>query len=457
MDDSTGVSPPAPALPPRRYRGEVDLTMVDRLPPSGAASSSRSMDATNGESTLPQDTYANQLRRQARRYQHSRGSSFSHPRPPVPDWKPPLPPVLPPEPPPQPTSDDPAGRSFESGLRKLHSADAPSSSRIEDSEVPKSWSALSSSSNNYTTSLEPEKSSARTSLPDIETPGIAASELKPTEVQEDVNRSRRSSFFDPNSGGDRELGSSSSATYQHPEVDVVSGYDRYYSSGDHTTSLSRSFSSFIPSDSQSTEIPSVRRSSHSSVSLNVQPTKTSPRNAVGTSAMERSASSASFTNNENSLSVDQKALSISDVEFPVGKSQLNIEVELQEATVSSEDPEVSSNIEEGKQSPTVDLPEPSLTELKFFQRLRFPAEADCARQAEIVAGLLRRMDRDDALVNALLSSTGHRTATDFMAKVLGMAESEQRCYDDFPETLRLRLSARDIRHAALYVILRFSF
>jgi len=439
VDDSAGHSPPAPALPPRRYRGEVDLTMVDHLPPPSVALSSRCVDTTNGESTLPHDTYANQLRRQARRYQHSRGSSFSHSRPPLPDWKPPPPPFLPPELPPPPASDEPAGRKFDSEVR---------ADRIVESEVPKSWAGLASGSSSYATELELEKSSACMSVPDVESTGLSASEAKTTEVQQTtvgVNRSPQSSLHVSNSGGDQELGSSSSATYRHPEVDVVSGYDRYYSIGDHTTSLSRSFSSFIPSDSQSTEMSGVRRLSGSAVHLNAQSTKTS-RSAV----TEPPASSTTFSiNSLRAVTVGQKSVSISDAGLPVGRRQPTIEDEVQvETTPSSEDPKSSSNIEGGTLSQP-DVTEPRLTELKFFQRLKFPAEVDCSRQAEIVAGLLRRTDRDEALLNMLASSSGHRTATDFMAKVLGMVECEPRRYEDFPETLQLRLSARDSRHAAL--------
>jgi len=448
VDDSAGLSPPAPALPPRRYRGEVDLTAVDRLPPSSAvASASRFVDPTNGESTLPHDTYANQLRRQARRYQHCRGSSFSHSRPPLPEWKPPPPPSLPPEPPPPlppslPSSDD---RSFEPEFWTSLAEDAPSFNNFErEFEASRSWAGLTSSSSNYATELEPEKSSACTAISDVQTPGLSLSDNRRTEVRqttEDVIRLPHDSLLNSNSSGDQEARSSPSANYRHPEVDVVSGYDRYYSIGDHMqTSLSRSFSSFIPSDSQSgAEVSCGRRSSHPAV------TRTSLRSDIVASAIDQPTRSPSFfsTNSDHSLLADHEAGSISDNE----RRHSNIEVQ-PEVTVFSSDPESFSNIDDGKHNQT-EVIEPTLTKPKFFRRLTFPVEVDCARQAEVVAGLLRRTDRDEALVSTLVSTLGHHTATDFMAKVLGIVECEQHQYEDFPEVLQLRLTARDFRHAAL--------
>lgn len=459
-DDSSAASPPAPALPPRRYRGETDLTMVDRLPPvhPSAALSSRCMDATNGESTLPHDTYANQLRRQARRYQQSRGSSFSHPRPPPPDWKPPPPPFSPQELPPQPSSDDIASRSFESEHRKSNADDALGSAHISELEAHRSFITSSSTSSYYST----DKSSAHTSMPELETPnadtGLSASRNKTLNVQQtnlNLSQSPGNSSFDSNSTSDQHLESSSSMSHGHPAVDVVSGYDRYYSVGDHTaSSLSRSTSSFIPSDSQSSEASYIRRSSQSAVQLRLQATRrgshsteSSPQSAES-SAIERSTSSASLpVNSDSVLIVDQKVGLTSDAGLPAGKRQLYSDVEVRlETAPSFEDTEASSsNVEESLPEVT----EPSLTELKFFRRQKFPAEVDCVQQAEVVAGLLRRMDRDEALVNVLVPAAGHRTATDFMAKVLGIVESEHRSYDHLPESLRLRLSARDARHAAL--------
>ena len=442
VDDSAGVSPPAPALPPRRYRGEVDLSVLDHLPPPGVAVPSRCVDTTNGESTLPHDTYANQLRRQARRYQHSRGSSFSHQRPPPPDWKPPPPPVLPKELSPQPSS----GRGLDLEPQKSPAEDTWNSGHVSGPEVPRSRAPLNSSSGRYTIESELEKSSVLTSPRAAVTSDLSVS--KTAEVRQTsaaVSLSPRGNFFDSKPSSDRQLGSSLPMTYPHPAVDVVSGYDRYYSAGDHTTSLSRSFSSFIPSDSQSsTEVSGVRSSSRSALQLNVQPTKTSPRNAVTSNAMERSTSCMTFsTESDRTVTVDQKAASVSDAALPVERGQPGMEAEVQ--TEASEGTKSSGNFEEDQPEVT----EPSLTELRFFRRAKFPAEVDCAQQAEVVAGLLKRTDRDEALVNMLLSSAGHRTATDFTAKVLGMSESEDRHYDDFPETLQLRLSARDSRHAAL--------
>ena len=442
-ESAAGTSPPAPALPPRRYRGEVDLAAVDRPPPA-AASASGLADPTNGESTLPHDTYADQLRRQARRYQHGRGSSFSHPRPPPPDWKPPPPPPsLPPEPPPPPEFPAPPpsdNRSFEPEPWKFHAAeDAPSTDHVGESEVPGSWTGLTSSPGNHIAEFKPEQSSA---IPDVQTPENRRTEVRQT--TEDLSRSPRDGFFNSNSGGDREeeVGSSSSRIYQHPEVDVVSGYDRYYSIGDHTsTSLSRSFSSFIPFDGRSpVEGSCGRRSSQPAL------TKTSLPSDIIASAVDRPPRSPSAsTNSDRSL---QESGSVADNE----RRQPDVEVKVQsEATTSSEDPESFGNIEDGKRNQAELIVEPTLTEPKFHRRLTFPVEVDCARQAETVAGLVRRTDRDEALVNTLLvtASGQHRTAADFMAKVLGVVETERRQYDDFPEPLRLRLTARQSRHAAL--------
>ena len=460
VDDSGAVSPPAPALPPRRYRGEMDLTAVDRPSSGHQAMSSRGVDTTNGESTLPHDTYANQLRKQARRYQQTRGSSFSHPRPPLPDWKPPPPPFVQQElPPPASTSDTIcSGRSLESELWRSHVRDVPNSSQVTESESTKSSATPTSISTNYTTKLESRKPLALSSVQEFESPNadasLSMSQNEMTEVRQtvsNVSQSSQGSTCDSNSGSDHQVETSSSLTYGHPAVDVVSGYDRYYGVGDHTSSLSRSFSSFIPSEGRATEMPCIRRLSQPAAQMCSQPTrlgshsnKTSPRSAES-SAIERATSFSSlFVNSDNIPTVEQKAVLISDVGLSAGRTDVEVRTE---TMPSFHDTEASSKVEEKQRLPEVI--EPTLTELKFFRRQKFPAEVDCSRQAELVAGLLRRSDRDEALVNILVPSTGHHTATDFMAKVLGMVDSDQHVYDDLPESLRLRLSARDARHAAL--------
>jgi len=461
--DFGSESPPPPALPPRRYRGEMDLTMVDRLPSTahqGVAQSARCMDTTNGESTLPHNTYANQLRRQAQRYQRTRGSSFSHPRPPPPDWKPPPPPPYLPQDLPPSDNTSSTRRSLESEVQKSRAEDAFSSTRVSESEACKSRVALTSSFNNYSPESEVPKSSARTAVPEFETRTAGMSLLTPgnktTEVRQttpNMSQSPPDNSFDSNYTGDQRLTGTSPVTY--PEVDVVSGYDRYYRIGDRVTSLSYSFSSFSPSNSHSSEVLSARRSSQPAVQLASQPrhsshpTETSTQNAESSPVEQPTCSSAFSIYTGHALPVDQKAALTSDAGLPTGRTHLNTDVEIRPETApSSRDTESSSKVEEEEQS-LPEVIEPSLTELKFFRRKKFPAEVDCVRQAEVVAGLLRRLERDEALVSILVPSTGHRTATDFMAKVLGVVESEQQCYDDLPESLRLRLSERDARHAAL--------
>ena len=450
-------SPPAPALPPRRYRGEMDLRMVDPLPRSRQAPSMRSVDSTNGESTLPHDTYANQLRRQARRYQHSRGSSFSHPRPP-PDWKPPPPPALPHDLPLQPSVDDsPSCRtSFGSDQRKSRAEVVSCLSHVSDSEAGKSWIQLTSNSNSDTNRLEFTKSWGRSSLPVVDAPnsdaGLSPRENKTSEVQHFTAKNNLQSSRDGstvlNFSGGQNITSSSLVTSGHPVVDVVSGYDRYYSIGDDhpTTSLSRSFSSIIPSDSWSSEVPSARRLSQPAVHLTRH--ETSPRNAESLTA-ERSKSSLSLSiDSEYDSSIDQKAQSTSTVELPTERSHLDNTVEVKpDSESSSKDLQASSKVDEEVTQSPPEVMEFSLTELKFFRRQKFPVELDCARQAEIVAGMLQKMERDETLVNILAPSSGHRTATNFMTKVLEMADRSS--YDGLPESLRLRLSARDTCHAAL--------
>ena len=449
VDDSAAVSPPAPALPPRRYRGETDLTMVDRLPPT-----SRGTDCTNGESTLPHDTYANQLRRQARRYQQSRGSSFSHPRPPPPDWKPPPPP--PPLLPQDPSLEHPDVGS-ESELWKSRAAASVSGPGYVSGGRKSSIPLMISSSIGAPES-EHHQAVARVSLFAAESPvSDTGLENKTSAVQKaDVNITLTSrERFDRHSPltTNHRLGSSSSLVYGHPTVDVVSGYDRYYGVGDHlTTSLSRSFSSVIPTDIGSSEGSAFRRSSQPTVAR-------SPQSRIGTRSPETSTinvessdiercSSSSFLStcgdNARALSSDHKVWSSSCAELPAGKRPSDVEVP-SEITPSSKSPDSSGSVTESQPEVSVT----SLAEPRFFRRHRFPSEEDCARQAEVVAGLLRRADRDDTLVNVLSPSAGHRTATDLVAKVLGVAESEQRCYDGVPELLRLRLCARDTRHVAL--------
>ena len=460
VDDSGAVSPPAPALPPRRYRGEMDMTSVDRLSSGHQALSSRCVDTTNGESTLPHDTYANQLRKQARRYQQTRGSSFSHPRPPLPDWKPPPPPVVQELPLPPSTNDTASSsRSLESEPWRPHSKDVPNSSQVTESESSKSSATPASISTNYTTKLESRKPLAPSSVQEFETSDADATfsmsqneTMEARQTMSNISQSSQGSTCDSNSGSDRQVETSSSLTYGHPAVDVVSGYDRYYGVGDHTSSLSRSFSNFIPSDSRAMEVPCIRRLSHPVAQMISQPTRhgshsneTSPRSAES-STIEHATSSSTLTIDSNNVpTVERKAALISGV---VGLSARRTDMEIQtETTPSLDDTETSSKVEE-KQSQQ-EVIEPTLTELKFFRRQKFPAEVDCSRLAELVAGLLRRSDRDEALVNVLVPPAGHHTPTDLMAKVLGMADSDHRVYDDLPETLQLRLSARDARHAAL--------
>jgi len=458
MDDSavSHGSPPAPALPPRRYRGEMDLRVVDRLPHSRPAvpPSVRCRDSTNGESTLPHDTYASELRRQARRYQQTqtRGSSFSHPRP-RPDWKPPPPPLLPHDPSPQPTVDDStsSGTSFDSDLLRSRTETVACLSHVRESEAEKSSKGMNE--------LELQKSCTRPSVPVVYTPdadsGLSPWENSTSEVRHiTLNnnlQSPRGNNTDSNFSGAHRIVSSSSVTSGYPVVDVVSGYDRYYSiGGDHSTiALSRSFSSVNPDD-WSSEVSGSRRLSQPAMQLTrrgLQSTETSPRN-VESLAAERSTSSSVSIESEHDSSIDQKTQSTSsNVGLPAGRNHIAVEVK-PDSESSSRDLEASSTVEEVAQSLS-EVTELSLTELKFFQRRKFPAEVDCARQVEIVAGLLQKMDRDETLVSILVPSSGHRTATDFMTKVLGMVESDHCSYDSLPESLRLRLSARDTRHAAL--------
>jgi len=451
-------SPPAPALPPRRYRGEIDLRLVDRPPHSRHGVAARSMDSSNGESTLPHDTYANQLRKQARRYQQTRVPSFSHPRPP-PDWKPPPPPTLPHDSPPQPFADSASScTGLDSDLRKSRAEIISCLSHVSESEAGKSWTELASNANSDINELELQKSWAHASLPvvDAQSADVRLSSSEVQHVTANNLQLSHGSFVDASFCSSQHITSSSSATCLRPMVDVVSGYDRYYSSGgDHpTSSLSRSFSSVIPSDSWSSEVSGTanRRSSQPAIQLTrhgLQLTETSPRNAES-SAAERSISSTSLSvDSEHDLSVDQKAWSASSVELPAGRSYFNATDEVgPDSDQSSKDLSVSIRVEELSQS-LPEVAELSLTELKFFQRHKFPVELDCARQAEVVAGLLQRMDRDETLVNILVPSSGHRTATDFMMKVLGIVETDRCSYDSLPESLRLRLLARDARHAVL--------
>ena len=457
MDDSTAVSPPPPALPPRRYRGEMDLTAVDRLP-SVVTPSPNCMDSTNGESTLPHNTYANQLRRQARRYQQSRGSSFSHYRPP-PDWKPPPPPILPQEP---PSSSDPTFtcKSSESDRRKSRAEVAFPSGHTNESDVHKTRIELTASSGSRMTVPELHKSWEHTSFSAAETPNAATISLvsgnKVYEVQNSTanvsNSPRESSFSSENS---------STVISGHPAVDVVSGYDRYYSVGssDHSPSLSRSFSVGVPLDSESTKTSCIRRSSQPAVQLSArlkvplrggtQSTETSPRNAVESSAVERSTSFPSiFVGGDSTSTVDHTVETTASAGLPGGKLHLNTSGEVEEKTTptpSPKDLEASGSVDGVSQ----EVIEPRLTEPTFFQRQKFPMEMDCARQAEIVAGMLRRMDRDESLSSILVPSAGHRSAIDFMAKVLGLSESDPDSCDDLPEPLRQRISSRATRHAAL--------
>ena len=488
MDDSGSLSPPPPALPPRRYRGEMDLTVVDRQPTShSVALPSRCADTTNGESTLPHDTYANQLRRQARRYQQSRGSSFSHHRPGPPDWKPPPPPFLPQELPHQTSYDEMVStrRSFESEFGvKLHSEDALSPPLVSPQELPRQQSydatvftrrsfeselggkfhaedVLScvsetdhpKSAKNSTTESEIKNSS--TSLPEVGTPSVDPDTAR-SEVQRVLGHhieSPRDSSFESVSTSDLHHESPSSVTHGcHPAVDVVSAYDRYYGVLDDTRSLSQSFSSV---DSRSSDVSCVRRFSQPAVKLSAQVTRrgsnfaeTSSRSAES-STIERSTDSP--YSGQHALMVNQKVTSTSDAEIPNGRNHLNTSVEVQPEIVTpclKDAADTSGKVVDQEQSPP-EVTEPSLTEPKFFRRQKFPVELECVRQAETVAGLLRRMDRDEGLVNILVPCPGHRTATDFMAKVLNMVEPELRTYDDLPETLRLRLSARDVRHSSL--------
>jgi len=446
VDDSAVCrgSPPAPALPPRRYRGEMDLRMVDRPPHSRQGVAARSMDSTNGESTLPHDTYANQLRKQARRYQQTRVPSFSHPRPP-PEWKPPPPPS-------QPPGDVSAssGTSFSSDPRKSRAEEVSCLSHVSASEAGKSWIELASNSNSDVNGLEVQKSWAHPSVPvaDILSADVGLSSSEVQHITANNFQSSRGNFVNSSCCGSQHI-SSPLVTCGHLMVDVVSGYDRYYSiGGDHpTASLSRSFSSVIPLDSRSSDMSGARRLSQPAMQLTrhgLQLAEASPRNA------ERSTSSTSLSiDSEHDFSVDQKAWSASSVELPAGRGHFNTTDEVNpDSESSSKDLSTSSKVEEVAQNPP-EVTELSLTELKFFRRLKFPVELDCARQAEVVAGLLQRMDRDETLVSILVPSSGHCTATDFITKVLGIAETDQCSYESLPESLRLRLSARDARHAAL--------
>jgi len=456
VDDFGAVSPVPPALPPRRYRGEMDLTTVDRSPPihRRISPSLRSIDTTNGESTLPHDTYANQLRRQARRYQQTRGSSFSHPRPPPPDWKPPPPPPVLPQyllP-----FDDPISYCRSSELKTSQAEVESSLSHIGEAETGQSWIEPALSSSNHATESGLQKSLTYRSLPEVDAAcagtGISALENETSRVERLNLHSPREGTSALDSFSDRHLGSTHSVTCEHPVVDVVSGYDRYYSLGSNHSmiSLSRSFSSVIPSDSPSSELPSVRRLSHSSAQPDAQhSSETSPRNPE-LSAIERSTSSASLPiHTDDALSVHQKAQSTSNLESVTTSSYLNNADDSQPViALSSENLSTSSKAEEKEQSLS-EATELSLTEMKFFRRQKYPVEADCARQVDIVAGILRWMDRDEALVNILVPFSGHKTATDFMTKVLTMADSECRSYDDLPESMHHRLCERDSRHAAL--------
>jgi len=246
----------------------------------------------------------------------------------------------------------------------------------------------------------------------------------------------------------------SSVTCRHPPVDVVSGYDRYYGVADLSTPLSRSFSSIFPPDGRTadvSDVSTVRRSSQTDVQFTTRyhashSTETSsPRHGE---SIERCTSLSSLAvDRDRVFAVDQKA-GLTSHAGPSARSH-NVEV-CRETTPSFKDVDSSVKVEEDEQSQT-ELIEPRLTELKFFRRQKFPVEVECVRQAEVVAGLLRRTDRDESLVNVLVPSVEHRTATDFMSKVLGMVESGQRScvYDSLPEMLRLRLCARDGRHAVL--------
>jgi len=321
---------------------------------------------------------------------------------------------------------------------------------------------LTSNSGGDVNELELKKPWARTSLPVVDTPnadaGLLPSENNTSEVQHFTAnnnlQSSRGGSIDSNLCGNQHIINSSTVVCEHPVVDVVSGYDRYYSiGGDHpTSSLSRSFSSVIPSDSRSSQVPGVRRLSQPAVQParhGLRSTETSPRNAESLAANRSTSSTSLSIDSEHDLSTEQKAWSTASGELPAGRCHFNTAVEFKpDSESSSKDLGASSKVEKVAQS-SPEAAEVSLTELKFFRRQKFPAELDCAQQAEIVAGLLQRIGRDETLVNILVPSSGHRSATDFMTKVLGIEESDHCSCDDLPESLRLRLSARNARHAAL--------
>jgi hypothetical protein len=99
---------------------------------------------------------------------------------------------------------------------------------------------------------------------------------------------------------------------------------------------------------------------------------------------------------------------------------------------------------------TTDVPDVILKP-RYLVRRKSPSELCYCQHVELIIKHLRRISTDEPLTDCLLQPTERKMPTDYMNKVLGITHGAEESHDlnDLPELLRKRLTARDNKRLAV--------